>query len=791
MQPQNPPDSVESRPVPPVYELADLSVDTGRVTVRRAGRPLAVSGLSFDLLVALIDAAPRVVSQDELMDRVWSGLVVGPETVSQRIKLLRDALDDDPKHPRYIVGVRGRGYRLLPDVVRIDAAAKAQPAIPAAPPVPDARTSWRMIVSGLAIAGVVGLGAWLLLDRERAAAPAPESLASAPLPARSVAVLVFENRGGAPVTEIFAEGIPETVLHELARFPGLTVISRGSSFAFHGQATDLRDIGRKLNVRYLLEGSVQTVGPHLRVTSSLVDAESGASVWSMQFDRATSDVFAVQDEIAVEVARAMQLTLEAGTGTVASLRHGTTSSYEAYLAFLLGRALLASSRVGDLAEAADSLAAAIRHDPKFAGAYVLLARARVSLAEQSPMPDRRGAFSQATAEATKLLDQAILLDPMNGEAFVERGYLKIFFDVAAAEADLRRGIELSPNYARGYEGLAAAMFQSVALRREALALIEKARRLDPLASHLDVLKAEYLFWGTGNTSQAAAILEAVVEREPLYLPAIVRLAEVRWAGQGEFAESIQLAEQAVTLDPANGPAWRQLVASYLELDEAAAAQDAAERVPANRDFGVLALGVYHGAWREAGEAAYRMIAAGRTDPQIERYVAFAIVRHARATGQYGRAIKALQSWTLVDWDGEEPELQGQLDVGYGVTGLAEVMQASGQAARATVLLEAFLDDASTQVTRYGRGAAWLNDARATALALLGRHDEAMSVLEEQMRLGFARHGRYMALEQQTAFDPLRSRKDYQALLAAARASAAREREQLRQMRADGLVPDRP
>jgi TolB-like protein/DNA-binding winged helix-turn-helix (wHTH) protein len=791
MQPQNPPDSVESRPVPPVYELADLSVDTGRVTVRRAGRPLAVSGLSFDLLVALIDAAPRVVSQDELMDRVWSGLVVGPETVSQRIKLLRDALDDDPKHPRYIVGVRGRGYRLLPDVVRIDAAAKAQPAIPAAPPVPDARTSWRMIVSGLAIAGVVGLGAWLLLDRERAAAPAPESLSSAPLPARSVAVLVFENRGGAPVTEIFAEGIPETVLHELARFPGLTVISRGSSFAFHGQATDLRDIGRKLNVRYLLEGSVQTVGPHLRVTSSLVDAESGASVWSMQFDRATSDVFAVQDEIAVEVARAMQLTLEAGTGTVASLRHGTTSSYEAYLAFLLGRALLASSRVGDLAEAADSLAAAIRHDPKFAGAYVLLARARVSLAEQSPMPDRRGAFSQATAEATKLLDQAILLDPMNGEAFVERGYLKIFFDVAAAEADLRRGIELSPNYARGYEGLAAAMFQSVALRREALALIEKARRLDPLASHLDVLKAEYLFWGTGNTSQAAAILEAVVEREPLYLPAIVRLAEVRWAGQGEFAESIQLAEQAVTLDPANGPAWRQLVASYLELDEAAAAQDAAERVPANRDFGVLALGVYHGAWREAGEAAYRMIAAGRTDPQIERYVAFAIVRHARATGQYDRAIKALQSWTLVDWDGEEPELQGQLDVGYGVTGLAEVMQAGGQAARATVLLEAFLDDASTQVTRYGRGAAWLNDARATALALLGRHDEAMSVLEEQMRLGFARHGRYMALEQQTAFDPLRSRKDYQALLAAARASAAREREQLRQMRADGLVPDRP
>ena len=92
MQPPKPPDSVEHGPVAAVYQVADLTVDTRRVTVLRAGQPVAVTGLSFDLLVALIEAAPRVVSQDELMDRVWSGLVVGPETVSQRIKLLRDAL---------------------------------------------------------------------------------------------------------------------------------------------------------------------------------------------------------------------------------------------------------------------------------------------------------------------------------------------------------------------------------------------------------------------------------------------------------------------------------------------------------------------------------------------------------------------------------------------------------------------------------------------------------------------------------------------------------------------------
>src|SRR6188768_3120679 len=99
MQPQNPTDSVEKRPVAPVYQLDDLIVDTGCMSVTRDGLELPLPKLSFDLLVALIKAAPSVVSQDELMDGVWPGLVVGPETVSQRIKLLRDSLGDDPKMP--------------------------------------------------------------------------------------------------------------------------------------------------------------------------------------------------------------------------------------------------------------------------------------------------------------------------------------------------------------------------------------------------------------------------------------------------------------------------------------------------------------------------------------------------------------------------------------------------------------------------------------------------------------------------------------------------------------------
>jgi len=300
----------------------------------------------------------------------------------------------------------------------------------------------------------------------------------------------------------------------------------------------------------------------------------------------------------------------------------------------------------------------------------------------------------------------------------------------------------------------------------------------------------YLFWGAGNAPQAAAILEALLEREPLYVPAIVRLAEVRWTAQGEFAEAVQLGEQAVSLDPGNEYAWRLLVQSYLEMDESTAAAAAARHVSADPDFGALAMQVHRNEWHEAGETAYRLIEAHRTTPRTERYVALAIARHARTTGQYARAINALSSWALVEWDGDEPVLQGQLDLGQGVVALADVMAASGERARAAALLEAFLVDARTQISRYGRGAAWLNDARAAAFAQLGRHDEAVAVLAEQLRLGFGKHQWRQTLEQQPAFDPLRARKDYQEILATARAGAARERGHLQSMRDDGLVPER-
>ena len=236
--PTTPPNTVnppENDPHAPVYRVGDLVVDTGRATVTRDGQAVALPKLTFDLLLALIEAAPRVVSHDELMHRVWPGLVVGPETVSQRVKLLRASLDDDPKAPRYVLGVRGRGYRLLPaverpDVMRHDPPGAGAAVAPASVAPDSARPRRRIVFLVAAAALVVAVGIGILVSRVDTPDRHVDATPAAPLPARSVAVLAFEDRGGAEGTNL-AEGIPENVLHQLGRFPGLTVIARGSSCA--------------------------------------------------------------------------------------------------------------------------------------------------------------------------------------------------------------------------------------------------------------------------------------------------------------------------------------------------------------------------------------------------------------------------------------------------------------------------------------------------------------------------------------------------------------------------------
>lgn len=165
----------------------------------------------------------------------------------------------------------------------------------------------------------------------------------------------------------------------------------------------------------------------------------------------------------------------------------------AYLAFLQGRALLANSRVVDAKEAIESLEQALRLNPGFAAAYVNLPRAGLFVAEFEVTEDRQLRFETALRRGQTLVDKALALDLENGDAHLQRAQLAAFYDLATAEADYRRGLELSPNAAEGHAGLAAVLYATPSRRDEALRLLDRARRLNPLEPAHDVTKSVFLF----------------------------------------------------------------------------------------------------------------------------------------------------------------------------------------------------------------------------------------------------------------------------------------------------------
>ncbi|HEX2494977.1 MAG TPA: winged helix-turn-helix domain-containing protein, partial [Steroidobacter sp.] len=488
-----------------VYCAGDLTIDTGRLSVSRGAHEIPLSKLSFDLLLVLVRAAPNVVSLEKLMTEVWPSLVVTPETVSQRIKLLRDALADDPRAPRYIAGLRGRGYRLIAPVTRVETASlvdeprdrpaeETQSAAPRrSPPRRALSMAVVLLASAVLISGVALLSlqtdGWYSKDSARA------SVRASALPEHTVAVLPFDALSSEASDEMLALGVAEGLLHRLASIRDLTVIARSSSFAFRGEQIDAREIGRQLNSRYLVAGAVQRSGDRVRVTAQLIDATNGANVWSLRFDRAETDILDAEDEIVHGVARALEVSLHEGAHPFA--RFGA----DAYLSFLQGKALMTSRKAADAERAIERFSRAIELAPDFAAAYVALADARLLLAHLTGVADVSPVVVAAYHEAQPLLDRALQLDDSLGEAYVLRADLKDYAgDKAGAEADFRKGLALSPNYGAGYERFAG--FLELQNRTdEALAAIDRARIVDPLTPRNHYIKALMLY-GQGAIDDA-------------------------------------------------------------------------------------------------------------------------------------------------------------------------------------------------------------------------------------------------------------------------------------------------
>ncbi len=239
-------------------------LDPVRRELSRNGSFVKIEPKVFDLLIYLIENRHRVVSKDDLIGKVWGGRIVTDSALTHAINAARNAIGDDGKAQRLIRTSSRWGYRFVGSVGLREG---SEPA------------------SGISVA---------------AGSPNESAL---PLPDKpSIAVLPFHNIGEDAGHEYFVDGLAEDIITALSRFKSLFVIARNSSFIYKGRAVDVRQVGRELGVRYVLEGSVRKGGERVRITAQLIDAISGAHIWAERYDRDLSDIFAVQDEMTASVA---------------------------------------------------------------------------------------------------------------------------------------------------------------------------------------------------------------------------------------------------------------------------------------------------------------------------------------------------------------------------------------------------------------------------------------------------------------------------------------------------------
>ena len=357
----------------------------------------------------------------------------------------------------------------------------------------------------------------------------------------SIAVLPFSNLTTDPDQEYFCDGMAEELISALSRLKSLSVASRTSAFQFKGRPTDVREIGERLDVQTVLEGSVRKAGNRLRITAQLVNVADGYQLWADRYDRTIEDVFAIQDEIARAITDSLRVTLARQTST--AIVKPATSNIDAYHAYLRGRFLL--NRLTDLhaswSGALECFEQAVRLDPLYAEAYAGLSEACNALGYTTVLP-----APVASRSALAAAGRAIELDPTLAEAHTALGWTKALFaiDMQTAEADFQRALELAPRYAPAH-GYYAMLLCAFGRFDEALAHAELARQIDPLWLIMPFIVCHILicarqFVTAERQMREILALDANFDGAYWYLSSTL-------AAQGRIEEAIAVQEKGVEL----------------------------------------------------------------------------------------------------------------------------------------------------------------------------------------------------------------------------------------------------
>jgi TolB-like protein/DNA-binding winged helix-turn-helix (wHTH) protein/Flp pilus assembly protein TadD len=496
-------------------------LDTVNHLLWRDGNRVALAPKAFDVLAYLVEHAGQLVTQDEIFEALWSETYVNPEVLRKYILEVRKALGDRPDNPEFIETVPKRGYRFIAPVleesvveplVAATSAAIEEPAAEentgaAAPPEQEGPSGkhrlWTLAV--LPVLAVL-VAAAITVQHFRGARDRVDATS---LKNTSIAVLPFADMSAAKDQEYFSDGLAEQLINDLAKVSGLKVVGWSSAFQFKGKNEDLRNVGRKLGVANVLEGSVRREGNHVRITAELIKADDGFQLWSQTYDREIKDIFGVEDDIAQAATEALRVKLLGGNGrpVASNPRSSNPEAYQAYLQaqYFSGRGQ-SKEELGKALAYADK---AINLDEKFASAWALRSSVQNEMAEYGLIDPTEG-YRKARADA----ERAIALDPALASAYLALANTQIDYDWDwdAANFSLTKAASLEPGNVEVFR-LRSHLSRILGNLDEATRLYEQVVALDPLRPN-SYSGLEYLLYVGGRYEDAQAALQKALDLNP-------------------------------------------------------------------------------------------------------------------------------------------------------------------------------------------------------------------------------------------------------------------------------------
>jgi len=486
------------------YRFGVFEFDAEPPQLRKGGRRVRLRPQGLKLLGLFVSRPHEVISRDEMAESLWDAdvFVDVEQGLNHTIKQVRAALGDDAESPRYVETIPRRGYRFIAPVeVVVEPKEVTPPAASVGVPLP-LELSGSTSPAEAAPLSVVG---WMQHRRVQTALIACALLASltaalwvrARTPAAgdqsSIAVMPFTTVGGGGGGEYLADGLTESLTTELGKVAGLRVIAANTAFTY-GDRPTLRAIARQLNVGLVVTGSVQRDEASMSVNASVVDTRDGTTLWSDQFNSKMTDVLAVQNALALQVAHVLSRRIGVAAPATSGPATRSAEAYEAYLRglwHLKGRSsatAIVSARAHTRQAAVQELERALRLDPEFGLARAALGSAYTQLHFYDATD--RGFDQKAFME----IEQALRIDPRLPEAYLARAQLtwtaRNRFPHEAAITDLRRAVVLNPNLADAHLEL-EKIYYHIGLTDKALAAGEQVQRLDP-----------YQAWSTGRGFRA-------------------------------------------------------------------------------------------------------------------------------------------------------------------------------------------------------------------------------------------------------------------------------------------------